>query len=283
MPADMMPPRVTVILPCYNAHRYLDEAIASVRAQTLPEVEIVVVDDGSTDPATLAHLAALPADVRVVRQENRGLAGARNSGFREARGEFVLPLDCDDRLAPTMLEACLAALERGGGYAHAHMTLFGDESGVVRKTFNFFEQLATNQLPYCLLVPRALWLEAGGYDESMRLGYEDWEFNIRLGALGHFGAQVSEPLFHYRVSAAGMLKSVSQRRHAAIWSYIQSRHPLVYSWRGLLRHWRHWRGRPSTHPLAIVWVLVALHRVLPEAAFNRLFRRLHGIGKSTRY
>jgi len=279
----MSAPRVTVMLPCYNAHRFLGEALDSVRRQTLTDIEILVVDDGSTDPATIACIAALAPDVRVVRQENRGLAGARNTGFREARGEWVLPLDCDDMLAPTMLEHCLAAATAAGtAYAHAQIEVFGDESGVVRKRFNFFEQLATNQLPYCLLLKRAVWLDAGGYDETMRHGYEDWEFNIRLGARGHFGVQVDEPLFRYRVSRSGMLKSVSQRRHAEIWTYIQQRHTALYSVAGLWRTWKQWRGRPSTHPLILVWGLVLLGRLLPGQAFNAVFFRLHRMGKSAR-
>ena len=274
---------VSVVLPCYNAHRHLGEALDSVRRQTVPPLEIIVINDGSTDPETIACLAALPADVRVVHQENRGLAGARNSGFRVAHGDWVLPLDCDDLLAPTMVERCLAAASASAAsYAHAQIEVFGDESGVVRKRFNFFEQLATNQLPYCLLLKRAVWLDAGGYDETMRHGYEDWELNIRLGALGHFGAQVNEPLFRYRVSRSGMLKSVSQRRHAEIWTHIQRRHPALYSLAGLGRTWKQWRGRPSTHPLILVWCLVLLHRLLPDRAFNAIFFRLHGIGKSAR-
>lgn len=280
----MSAPRVTVVMPCYNAHRHLGEAIDSVRAQTLDGVEIVIVDDGSSDPATAAFLATLPPDIRIVRQENRGLAGARNTGFREARGRWVLPLDCDDRLAPTMLERCVAALEHStASYAYAGMMLFGDDTGEVRKTLNFFEQLATNQLPYCLLLPRELWLEAGGYDETMRQGYEDWEFNIRLGALGHSGTPVPEPLFHYRVSAGGMLKSTSQKRHAALWSYIQTRHPVLYSWTGLWRTWRQWRGRPSTHNLMVTWILLLLHRFMPGHMFNWVFLRLHSLGKSPRH
>ena len=274
---------VSVVLPCYNAHRFLGEALESVRRQTVPPLEIIVIDDGSTDPETIAYLAALPDDVRVVQQENRGLAGARNSGFRVARGDWVLPLDCDDRLAPTMVQQCLAAVEAtGASFASAQIALFGDETGTVHKTFNFFEQLATNQLPYCLLLRRDAWLEAGGYDESMRTGYEDWEFNIRLGERGYTGIVLDQRLFHYRVSKSGMLKSVSQRRHAANWRYSQSRHPKLFSWSGLWRVWRVWSSRPSTHPLAAVWALIGLHRMLPDRAFNALFFRLHRIGKSPR-
>ena len=104
-------PRVSVILPCYNAARYLPRALDSVRAQTYRDFEIIVIDDGSTDADTLAYLDALAGDVRLVRQSNRGLAGARNRGFEEAAGELVVPLDCDDYLSPDFLDKTLAVID----------------------------------------------------------------------------------------------------------------------------------------------------------------------------
>ncbi len=283
MPAGVMNRTVSVVLPCFNAHTYLGETLASVRAQTFTDLEIIVVDDGSTDPATQAYLSTLPADIRLVRQENRGLAGARNAGFRAARGRYVLPLDCDDLIAPTMIAHCVEALERAGAdYAHAQIEVFGDQQGIVRKQANFFEQLATNQLPYCMLIRRDAWEQAGGYDEGMRLGYEDWEFNIRLGAIGFTGVAVPEPLFRYRVRSAGMLRSLSQRHHATIWRHIRARHRDVYSWRGLVRTWWQWRDRPATHPLSATWMLLILGCLLPGAVYNRLFFLLHDLGKSRR-
>jgi hypothetical protein len=254
-----------------------------VRAQTFPGIELVVVDDGSTDPQTLDCLASLPPDIRLLRQENRGLPAARNAGMRAARGRFVMPLDCDDRLEPTMIGACLEAVERtGAAYAYAATALVGDASGIVRKPFNFFEQLATNQLPYCLLMRREVWEGVGGYDEAMRFGYEDWELNIRLGAAGHFGVQVPHPLFVYRVSSTGMLGSVSKRRHASLWRQIQKRHRSVYRPTALWRLFQRWRNRPSTHSLWLVWALLLMHRLLPGDAFSAIFVRLHETGRARR-
>lgn len=272
----MSAPVVTVVIPCFNTHQLMGEAIASVRAQTFPDIELVVVDDGSTDPATLSYLATLPPDIRVVRQENRGLPAARNTGMRLARGRFVMPLDCDDRLEPEMIAACVEAVERtGAAYAYAATRVVGEAAGVTAKSFNFFEQLATNQLPYCLLMRRDVWEQVGGYDESMRLGYEDWELNIRLGAAGHYGVQVPQPLFIYRLSSTGMLGSVSKVRHAMLWREIQRRHRSLYRLPSLWQLFRRWRNRPSTHSLWLVWALLLLHRLLPGAAFSAMFIHLH--------
>jgi glycosyltransferase involved in cell wall biosynthesis len=280
----MAEPTVSVVLPCYNAHEHLGQAIDSMRAQTFRDFEIIVVDDGSTDPETRAFLDGLDGDVRVVRQENRGLPGARNAGFREARGSYVLPLDCDDWLEPTFLEKTLAALGNApdATFAFTHIALEGEATGVLDKNFNFFEQLFLNQLPYCLLIPKAVWHEAGGYDETMRHGYEDWEFNIRLGGRGIRGVVLPEPLFHYRVSGSGMLKSVSSDRHGQLWREIQQRNAALYRLPALVRSWWRWRRRPSTYPLVLYFGWLAVFKLLPNVVFAALFDRIQAFSHSRR-
>lgn len=269
-------PLVSVIVPCYNAHRFLAQTLESLRVQTFRNYETVVINDGSTDPETLKFLGALPVDVRIVHQENRGLSGARNTGFREANGRFVLPLDCDDWIEPNFLEKFVAAIpaqEADNSFVFCHLALEGDKTGVLRKQFNLFEQLFTNQLPYCLLMSKELWLRVGGYDETMRQGYEDWEFNIRIALSGARAVTVPEALFHYRVSSNGMLLSVSRQRHSKLWNFIQRKHSAAYRPGNLFRLWRIWRYKPSTHRLWHYVPLLATHRLLPESAFQWIFRQ----------
>src|SRR5215211_2313466 len=103
------PPLVSVVIPCYNQAHFLSEAIESVLAQSHPNFEIIVVDDGSTDDTS--EIAARYPEVRLVRQENKGLSGARNAGLAHSEGEYVVFLDADDRLLPEALEAHLEHLE----------------------------------------------------------------------------------------------------------------------------------------------------------------------------
>src|SRR5918997_500688 len=100
---------VSVVIPCYNQAHFLGEAIESVLSQTYPHFEVVVVDDGSTD--NTQEVAARYPGVRYIRQENQGLAGARNAGIRRSNGSFLVFLDADDRLLPRALEAGLKALK----------------------------------------------------------------------------------------------------------------------------------------------------------------------------
>src|SRR4028118_1383709 len=105
--------KASVVIPCYNQARFLGEAIESVLSQTYTDFEVIVVDDGSTDDTAevASSYAAEDARVRLVRQENRGLAGARNRGLAESRGEYVVFLDSDDRLAEEALEVGVRELD----------------------------------------------------------------------------------------------------------------------------------------------------------------------------
>ncbi|PWB59710.1 MAG: glycosyltransferase family 2 protein [Bradyrhizobiaceae bacterium] len=272
----MNAPAVSVVVPCYNAGRYLDALLASLSAQTFRDFETVIVDDGSTDAVTREKLAAIESGIRVVRQQNRGLSGARNTGFREARGNHVLPLDCDDQLDPAFLaetHAALAAAPSDVGFAFTHMRLVGARTGVRPCRFDRFDQLFINDLPYGMLIRRSAWEAVGGYDEDMREGYEDWEFNIRLAAAGYRGLEVAKPLLVYTVNPGGMLLSISIPRHGTLWRRIRAKHRDLFRPTGL---WSLWRARGDTGgrvSLAAGAALLLLAKTLPERWFGRLFHR----------
>lgn len=277
-------PICSVIIPCFNAARYLPRALESLDAQSFRDFEVIVIDDGSTEHADIAYLDKLPPHIRLLRQKNRGLSGARNTGFRHAEGELVLPLDCDDALAPDFLQRTVAALQRDpeAGFAFTHIDLVGERSGILVKHYNAFEQLFLNQLPYCVLQRRAMWEALGGYDESMRDGYEDWEYNIRALRAGYRAVEVPEPLFIYTVSSSGMLLARSRRLHGQLWSYIQNRNPELFRFGRLVELYRRWRSRPSTRTLAIYWPMLVAFKVLPVAWFNALFSRFGFLSSSAR-
>lgn len=121
--------RVSVIIPCYNAERYLEACLASVLAQTMKDFEVLVINDGSGDGSlSIARRAAeRDARVRVFHQENRGVCAARNKGLEEARGEFVTFVDADDLLEPIALERMLGASEGADMVVCLHRTF--DERG----------------------------------------------------------------------------------------------------------------------------------------------------------
>ncbi len=276
--------KISVILPCFNSHQHLQQTLDSLRAQTFRDFEIILVDDGSNDPDTVSFLDNMGDDIRMIRQMNMGLPAARNTAIRHAQGKYILPLDCDDWLAPEYLQTAydLIIQQPEKTFVYSHLAVFGDVKGVLIKNYNFFEQLFLNQLPYCLLMPRSAWQELGGYDESMRKGYEDWEFNIRLGRHGYYGVAMPEAMFHYRVSKSGMLKSISRSKHGYLWRSIQKKNPKAYSVLRLLKTWSQWRHKPASYPLGLYFGWIMLHRLLPNALFARLFEKLMPLSHSAR-
>jgi hypothetical protein len=140
--------------------------------------------------------------------------------------------------------------------------------------FHPVEQLFVNEAPYCMLMRRALVARAGGYDETMREGYEDWEFNIRLVGLGARAAIVPEPLFRYRVRQRGMLKSRTMGQHVQIWRAIRARHRGLYAPGAIWRAWRGARGQRHIWPMPALlgWGLLLL--ACPPALFNPAYRAI---------
>jgi len=189
--------RISVVIPAFNAEQWLIGAVQSVQRQTLPAVEIIVVDDGSTDgtPEVCARLGRL---VRVVRQENRGLSGARNAGAAIATGDWLLFLDADDRLLPHALEALARAVnETGHAVAYGFVLGRGETPGKARLHGYPF---AAGESPRPVeanfwwtaistagsaLVKRSLHVEVGGFDEALRQ-VEDCEYWLRCGMLTGF-------------------------------------------------------------------------------------------------
>jgi glycosyltransferase involved in cell wall biosynthesis len=225
-------PRVSIVIPCFEQGRWLEDAVASVFAQIFDSWEIVLVDDGSTDPATIRLLDRIGRwpRVQLVRQGNEGLPAARNTGIARSSGEYVVPLDADDELDPRYLEVLVAALaERpDAAYAHCWARLFGDIDAIwVPRPFNRYWQRLSNGIVGCVLLRRSAWEAVGGYDATMRRGHEDWELWVRLDAAGWEQVRVNQPLFCYRKRGVSMSVASEASFEAGLLE-IRERHPALY-------------------------------------------------------
>lgn len=232
-------PEVTVVIPCFNQGGFVADALLTVFEQTRPTFEVIVVDDGSTDEATIGVLDRLDLPrVRVIRQENRGLAAARNRGMAEAAGRYLVPLDADDELAPAFLERMIAALEPEpeAGYAHCWAELFGDIEAVwATRPWNRYQILVSNSVVGCVVLRSEAWRAAGGYDETMTSGNEDWELWVRLASHGWGAVEVREPLFRYRKHGISMSVDTEARHEEGAAAVVSRNRETYESLRDLKR------------------------------------------------
>jgi GT2 family glycosyltransferase len=208
-------PDVTVVIPVHDNADFLEDALASVYEQTHGSWEIVVVDDGSSDPGVVSLLDSLDRPrLQVHRQANTGLPGARNAGMKLGRGQFLVPLDSDDELGPYFMAKLLAHLRQDAeaGFAHCLARLHGDIDAVwIPRPFNPYWQLFENAVVGCVMMRAAAWESVGGYDETMTSGNEDWELWLRLTEAGWGQVRVEEPLFWYRKHGVSMSVTTESR------------------------------------------------------------------------
>ena len=208
--------RVTVVIPCYNYGAYVAEAVQSVLDQTYPRVDVVVVDDGSTDPDTRAAVDALAGPrVRVHRQVNQGLSAARNNGAALSDADYLMFLDADDRLAPVAIAALLAEMEANPdrAFAYCHQRFFGDTELVwAPQPYNAYDLLWGNHPSVCALVRGDWFRRSPGYRTQMLFGYEDWEFWVALSAMGGYGLCVPVPAFEHRRHGVTMTHEAHRRQ-----------------------------------------------------------------------
>ena len=274
---------VSIIIPYFNSGATIEKTIASAKTQSWSPLEIIVINDGSTDAKSCSILRKLKG-VKVINQENAGLPSARNTGFKHANGEYVLPLDADDWIETDAIEQLMKPLRENSRicFSFSPIILENEASGILTKPYNYFEQLFFNQLPYSLLLPKHVWQQIGGYNTEMKDGYEDWEFNVRLGRLGFFGEAIPKPVFHYKVSQSGMLLSKASKLHFTLWADIQARNLDVYSFRSLMSNWRKWRRHKSTYPLFVYFLWLFMSRIFPENIMVKLFTFMLNFSHSRR-
>lgn len=214
--------RISVVITCYNYARFLRPCVESIVQQTRPPEEIIIVDDGSTDDSADVARRCIEdfpdAGLRLLSQVNSGQpALARNAGIQLATGDFILPVDADDRLSPGYLAACCEAIEDRPTteliYADPVYERAGRAEPRVAGEFSLPAMKLGNQLVYCSLYRRDLWVRIGGYRDNIR-GYEDWDFWLAAAVL-------EVRAFHVR--APGLIYN---DKDGGVFSQTTSEHPL---------------------------------------------------------
>ena len=223
-------PLVSVIVPCFNYGDYIEEAIDSVLNQTFQDFEIIVVDDGSTDPHTIKILHNLnKPKTKVIHQKNQKLPNARNNGIKISKGKYICCLDADDLIKPTYLEKCLIKLETENlDICYTWLQEFGDSDQVwPTDDFDLSTLVERNCVEVSAVFSRSIWQKTGGYDSTMIDGYEDWNFWIAIAKAGGVGKKIDEPLFLYRKHGRSMIDDAIEK-HQLLYQKIQNNHQELY-------------------------------------------------------
>ncbi len=227
---------LSVIIPCYNQGEFILDAISSVE-ECLEDVwELVIVNDGSTEPLTLQTLDYLKKQgYCIIEQTNQGLAAARNQGIAAARGRYILPLDADNKIRPDYITKAIEILDKlpEVGVVYGNAECFGEQTGVWEvPDFELNRLLCGNYIDACAVFRKAVWQQCGGYDSHIpeQLGFEDWDFWLSAAENGWQFYRIPQVLFDYRVRARSMVSacSIPENRRKLV-RYICAKHRKLYT------------------------------------------------------
>ena len=225
-----MNPRISVIIPCYNQGHFLQEAIESVKLADSSLLEMIIVNDGSTDSFTNDYCSRLLAEgYNVVFQENKGLSGARNAGIGLAKGDYILPLDADNKIRPGYITKSIAVMDQNPQVAvvYGNAQYFGERNELWRVgAFNLQKLMLSNTIDACAVIRKSVLTEVGLYDANMRWGWEDWELWLRIAFRGYEFWYIDEVLFDYRVLNSSMARTLykNYEKPNMIENYVHQKH-----------------------------------------------------------
>ncbi|TDN89154.1 hypothetical protein DET49_10770 [Salegentibacter sp. 24] len=225
-------PSVSIVIPCYNDSKYIETAVESAYSQKLENLEIIIVDDGS-DEKTKLVLQSLRSKInKIITQTNLGVSAARNAGIKESSGDYILVLDSDDFFEPGFCKKALRAFQTGDNVrlVTCYAKWFIDSTnyqihkpaGGELKNFLYRNSALSNSM-----FLKKDWRKVGGYDESMKDGWEDWEFFIRLHKDGGNTIVIPEVLFHYRMKKKSKTSIANQNRYDLL-NCILEKHSDLY-------------------------------------------------------
>jgi glycosyltransferase involved in cell wall biosynthesis len=238
---------VSVIIPCFNHALFLEQTVDTALASSHPRIEIIIIDDGSTDNSgeIAQKLQNKYRNIFYIHQKNQGPAAARNKGIAAAKGTYILPLDADDLISPDYIEKAVDILEnhKDVRLVYCEADFFGERTGKWKLPDFSRKYLARENLIFPSAIYRKSdWQTAGGYSNVMTWGWEDWEFWISL--LEDGGEVVKLPItgYFYRVRKGSRRKSTNREAKRKTVELINLKHKeFIYKYlHGPLRIPRTW-------------------------------------------
>lgn len=225
-------PKVSIIIPCFNLGKYIHTAIDSVLAQTFQDFEIIIVNDGSTDGETNQILDDLEnLKIKVITTANQGLSNARNNGIEQAVGEYILPLDADDKIAPTYLEKAVRILDQNEniGIVYCRAEFFGVNNAKWElPDYELMQMLIDNMIFCSAFFRKADWKLVGGFKPTMIYGWEDYDFWLSIIELKREVCRLPEYLFYYRQRSKSMINKMTNEHLYYSRQKIVENHKRLY-------------------------------------------------------
>ena len=221
---------ISIIIPCYNDAQYIEQSVLSALNQTYSNIEVIVVDDGSNEE-TKKVLKKLENQItKLITQENQGQSKARNVGIEASKGDYILVLDSDDYFESTFCEKAILSLEDSTiklvtSFAKRFNDVYSYD--VYPKGGGLRDFLIHNQATGSVMFRKKDYILAGGYDETMKSGFEDWEFYIRLLKDGGTAFVIPEFLFNYRAKENSTTTRANKIKYK-LQNFIYEKHQSLY-------------------------------------------------------
>ena len=231
----MSKPIVSIIVPCYNTQKTLEETLESVINQDYENWEAIIVNDGSPDNLEAIALDWIEKDSRFhyYKKENGGLGNTRNFGIKKSKGKYILPLDSDNKLRPDFTSTALPIFESNSeiGVIYGNAMYFGEKTGEwIVGEFNFYKLLNRNFIDACAIIRKSLFEEIGGYDEKLpNQGHEDWDFWLQVMKTEYKFYYLNQMTFDYRVTGNSMIRSFDKFMMKENIDYITKKNYNLYA------------------------------------------------------
>lgn len=228
----MQSEKISIVIACYNDHEFIEQAVKSALDQTYKNKEIIVVDDGSNSKTKVVLKSLEPKINFLITQENKGTSAARNTGIEAATGEYILVLDSDDFFEPQFCEKAINIINEKPNtklvtcfarwfWNDKNFQVFKPAGGDLKKFLVNSASLGNS------LFRKTEWKEIGGYDQQMTMGFEDWEFFIRLHRNGGETYVIPEVLFNYRKKNNSRTTMANEHKFELL-EYIYLKHADLY-------------------------------------------------------
>ena len=236
--SDMHSKRVSIIIPCYNQANYVSEAIESALNQTYPNIEIVVINDASTDNSTdviKPYSNKYKNIIFLDEKENKGVVESRNLAIKKSTGDYILPVDADDKIDATFCEKAVKILNSDLDIkiVYSRIQFFGHLNKEFKlEAFNPNRIIFNNCIPNTAMYRKADFITIGGYKDYMKDGWEDWNMWLSILEIApnkeKCAYKIDEILYLYRQFESGTRSDFKLKKQNELFVNMITNHPSLY-------------------------------------------------------